>query len=285
LTTVHDLSYLVCPHLQTQSNSRSLRRGIEFSERRSAHYLAVSESTRRDLIKSLKIDPNRIETVPNSVSRRWFCPVINPADIQSVRDRYGLPEGLFLLSVSTIEPRKNLRNLVAAFEEFREKHPTIEAHLILAGAVGWEDIRELKKRITRCPTVRYIGYVEEEDLPTLYSAAAALCYVSTYEGFGLPILEAMACATPSIYGNNSSMPEIAGESGLPADVQDTSDIARCMARILLDEDLRFHLSLKAVRLTLRVGWASAAEHTLRCYRNAIENSPILPEREGRTSLE
>jgi glycosyltransferase involved in cell wall biosynthesis len=292
LTTVHDVSHLVCPELQTRSNSESLQNGLAFSEENRAHYLAVSDSTHNDLTKYMGIDSNRIETVLNAVSREWCLPVIHPVELSNLRERYNLPESPFLLSLGTIEPRKNIGTLIAAFENLLSQYPDLETHLVLAGAAGWECMREIKQKIDACPQVSYIGFVRDEDLPGLYSSARAVCYVSKYEGFGLPILEALACGTPAIFGDNSSMPEVAGDSGLAADCDDISSITSCMARILLDQDLHRSLSEKAIRRAMALDWRSAAEKTLRCYDWSLESSigsdieqQVVPRDDGQPGLE
>ena len=296
LTTVHDVSHLICPELQTRSNSESLQNGLAFSEKHNAHYLAVSDSTRNDLSEYTGIDSNRIETVLNAVSREWCLPVMHPLVLSDLRERYELPDVPFLLSLGTIEPRKNIGMLIAAFENLLTQNPDLEAHLVLAGAAGWESMREIKQKIDACPQVSYIGFVRDEDLPGLYSSARAVCYVSKYEGFGLPILEAMACGTPAIIGDNSSMPEVAGDSGLAADCDDISSITSCMERILRDQELHRSLSEKAIRRAMALDWKKAAEKTLRCYNWSLESSsrndteqPVLchdddqPEMESRNA--
>ena len=269
LTTVHDLSHLVCPDLQTTANVETLQQGLEFSESRNASYLAVSHATKADLVDRLAIAAKRIRVAHNAVSTRRFFPEADGPRTERIRQKYAIDDAPFLLCLGTIEPRKNLINTVKAFIQLLDDHPDPSIRLILAGGTGWQHVGELQQLIDAEPRVQAIGYVDDEDLPLLYSAAEALCYVSRYEGYGLPILEAMACGTAVIYGNNSAMPELAEGCGLPADADDPRTIRDAMRRLLSDPEQQRNRQIASVMRAKRFTWEQSARQTLAAYRDLI----------------
>ncbi|HUG18818.1 MAG TPA: glycosyltransferase family 1 protein, partial [Planctomycetaceae bacterium] len=271
LTTVHDLSNLICPELQNPSNVRTLADGLQFAGKRDSNYLSVSLATKQQMIELLGIPGERIRVVHNAVTHEKFCPVYDPDRLRAVHERYQLPDDPFFLCLGTIEPRKNLANTIRAFRMMREEHPDLPVHLVLAGGTGWQKLDELRRIIDSDSRIRYIGYVDDPDLAALYSAARALCYASLYEGFGLPLLEAMACGTPVIYGDNSSMPEFAAECGLPVVSEDPHSIKQAFHRLSTDRALHNQLASNAYARGQSLTWQKTARHTLSLYRNLIEN--------------
>lgn len=269
LATVHDLSHLACPELQFEANNDSLAEGLEYCERRGARYLAVSAATRDQMSANLGIDPARISVVHNGICHRRFHPVVDPHQQAQARNRYGISDVPFLLSLGTVEPRKNLIAVVRAFCQLKYTHPDLPVQLVLAGAQGWGDHEELHKLVAGSPHIRAIGYVEDDDLPALYSASLGFAYLSLYEGFGLPLLEAMACGVPVIHSNCTSLPEVAGAAGLSVNPTDVSAIAQQMCRLASDAALRRHLSERALSRSQTFHWDRAACQTLACYTQSI----------------
>ena len=269
LMTVHDLSHQICPDLQSSHNVESLAAGLNWAIEQDASFVSVSHATKQQMVERLGVAEKRIEVVHNSVKSETFQPVVDSEQLMALRKRYNIPNGKFLLCLGTIEPRKNLRNIIKAFGLLQKNHPDPDLHLVVAGGRGWENHDELQQSIRECPQIQFIGYVEDHDLPALYSAATALCYVSLYEGFGLPLLESMACGTPVIYGDNSSMPEIAEGAGLPADATCPENIKQAMQRIVSDASLREELASQAVLKARSMTWDQAARRTLRCYGQAM----------------
>lgn len=268
LTTVHDLSHLLCPEFQTDSNNHSLRDGCSWSEKQATHYVAVSNSTRNQLINQLGIGPGRIDVVHNAISES-FQPVVDRGLLQEAARKYRLPDGPFLLCLGTIEPRKNLLNTIRGFNLLVEARPDLDIHLIVAGGHGWQDQDELEGLIRKSARVRQIGYVGDQYLPALYTLATALCYVSHYEGFGLPLIEAMACGTAVIYGDNSSMPEIVGDAGWPADSHDPKSIQDAMWQAVFNDHSRRELEVRATLRAHRFTWDHSARKMLDCYQHVI----------------
>jgi glycosyltransferase involved in cell wall biosynthesis len=267
VTTVHDLSYRYFPDYHEERNVELCEKGMRFALKRNRHLIAVSRATERDVAAHYKVKPWRMHVTHEATDRNIFQPPQREKYIRLVRQRYGIPPGIpYVLCLSTIEPRKNLDNVVAAFSSLVASHPQEDLHLVIAGRFGWktEHLSDLK-----LPRVVFTGFVEDEHLSVIYSQALALCYVSFYEGFGLPPLEAMSCRTPVIYGNNSSMPEVVGEGGLPADPSDVDDIRNKIETIFRDKALRDRLALAAWLRSYRFSWRRMAAETLNVYEKAI----------------
>jgi glycosyltransferase involved in cell wall biosynthesis len=268
IVTVHDLCHLVCPEFQNASNVRTLDRGLRAAEQTRAGYLAVSHSTAAQMVQLLGTDTERIRVVQEGCGTGRFQPGVRPEVWERVQRRYNLPDGPYFLSVGTVEPRKNLLAVVRAFHLLLERHPDLDTHLLIAGAPGWGDADELRKLVST-PRIHMLGYVDDDDLPVLYGRATAFCYASHYEGFGLPLLEAMNCGTPTIYGDNSSMPEIARGAGLPAASRDVQAIARGLEMLSFDAPLRKRLSETAVLRAREFTWEKTAAATLDSYEEFI----------------
>lgn len=225
MVVVHDISHILYPEFHDAANVRMASLGMEWMHRQQVEAIAVSSSTKRDLDRHFGVRATRIWA---GVDRSVFFPVYNKHLLQLVRRRYGLPSGKFLLSVSTLEPRKNLQGLIDAYasmdEGFRQNHP-----LVLAGKKGWKWNALVPSHCKG--QIHFTGYVAEEHLPALYSLAQGFCYISWYEGFGLPVLEAMACACPVLLSNRASLPELGGEVALYCEPDSTEDIASGLRKL------------------------------------------------------
>lgn len=269
VTTIHDLTYRLYPEYHEGRNVELCEKGIRFALRHRGQLIAVSKATKDDVIRMHRVKSKRIMVTHEATDRKLLVVPTRESFIRLVRQKYGIPPGVpYLLCLSTIEPRKNLDNVVAAFNKLVAQNPAEHLHLVVAGRFGWktEHLSDLK-----LPRVVFTGFIEDRHLAVVYSQALALCYVSFYEGFGLPPLEAMTCRTPVIYGNNSSMPEIIGDGGLPAEASDVDDIAEKMERIFRDRDLRENLALNAWRRSFNFSWKRMAAETLAVYEKAIKS--------------
>lgn len=274
LTTVHDLSHVACPHLQTPENNRSLAQGIALAQAAGSRFVAVSNATAGELIDRLSVANSLVDVVHQGADHRRFRAGHSPTDRGRVRRHYNLSGGRFLLSLGTIEPRKNLINVVRGFLHYIQRQPESEVRLVIGGYRGWGDHSELDDLIAGSPHVQAIGYLREEDLPTLYGMCEAFCYISHYEGFGLPLLEAMCCGAPVIFGDNSSMPEVVGPGGIGVSSHEPAAIAAAMQAVLHDSSRRSELSARALAQAAQFDWQRTAAETLAVYDRCLNVSVL-----------
>lgn len=257
LLTVHDLTFLVRPECAEAGLRRYLTRAVPRALRRADLVLVDSQATADDLARLLGVAGPRVRLVYPGVDPR-FRPLA-AAEVEPVRAALGLPEQ-FLLFVGTLEPRKNLVRLIEAFARLSE--PGLS--LLIAGRKGWlyEEVFAAAERLDPGGRVHFLDFVDDRYLPALYNLARAFVYPSLYEGFGLPVLEALACGTPVVTADVSSLPEVAGEAAVLVDPQDVGAIAEGI-RLALDR----HQRLRAAGPTQarRFGWPAAARQLLACY--------------------
>lgn len=259
VTTFHDLSFERFP--QYFSWRSRLWHKVLYPEREvksSDRLIAVSDFTKRELEDVYLVDFKKITVVHEAVVGD-LAPVMDEVELQRVRTKYGLPSSFFL-TFSTLEPRKNLENALRAFSIFQRKHPLETYRLVMAGR---QDSKMFGKVfLNEHPDVFVCGFVEDEDKAALYTLARALVFVSKYEGFGLPVLEAMACGTPVIVSQLASMPEVVGEAALLVDPYDVEQIADAMERLTLDE-LHGELRERGFERVKDFSWKKAARATLK----------------------
>jgi glycosyltransferase involved in cell wall biosynthesis len=232
--------------------------------------IAISESTRQDVIARLGVPPERVQTVYCGVDP---CFVPMPADeVAAFRQRKGLPER-FVLFLGTIEPRKNVRRLINAFAQLLTSSPreTSDLYLVVAGGKGWlsEPVFARVEELGLKDRVHFPGYVPEAEKALWYSAATCFCYPSLYEGFGLPPLEAMACGLPVITSNASSLPEVVGDAGLTVPPEDPAALSDALHQMVVNPTLRAELAQAGRWRATRFSWAKAARQTVGVYRRAL----------------
>ncbi|MCB0192887.1 MAG: glycosyltransferase family 4 protein [Anaerolineae bacterium] len=263
LLTVHDLSFIRHPQGAVDKLRRWLEKVVPRSLERADHVLADSESTKRDLIEIFEMDAADITVVGAGVEPR-FQPITEHTDLKQVADKYRLPTR-FILSVGTLEPRKNFTGLINAFSQspVRETH-----HLVIAGGKGWlyDDIFRAAAASPVADRIHLIGFVADQDLPTLYSLADVFAYPSHYEGFGIPVIEAMACGTPVVCADNSCLPEVAGNSALQITATNTDALAEAMHRLTTDVLLREHIITEGFQQADKFNWPAAAQRLLTVYQ-------------------
>jgi glycosyltransferase involved in cell wall biosynthesis len=231
-----------------------------------------SECTMRDAVRLCGVRPERLRVVFPGV-RSLFQPVRDPGRLAEVRARYALA-GRFILSVGTIEPRKNLPTLFEAL-----KHLSLgEVKLVVVGLRGWysHKIFARLKGLGVDERVMFTGFVPDEDLPALYSLAEAFAYPSLYEGFGLPALEAMACGTPVVCSDSSSLPEVVGDSAIMVAPRDVGGWKEALERLLTSAELKGVLRERGLRRASRFTWEAAALMTREVYREVYANRPRSP---------
>ena len=256
LLTVHDLSFLHHPDAFVPSLREYLERVVPRSVARTDRVLADSESTRDDLIAHFGTPPEKVHVLYCGVDAR-FHPEKEPGEQERLRDRYSI-ESPYVLSVGTLQPRKNYVRLIKALANL----PPVNLQLVIAGGRGWlyEDVLAEAEKHGDC--VRVLGFVDDADLPALLRNAALFAFPSLYEGFGLPVLEAMACGVPVVCSNASSLPEVAGDAALTIDPLDTDGLAEAMSRVLADADLRQEMIDRGLAQAARFTWEKAARQLL-----------------------
>jgi glycosyltransferase involved in cell wall biosynthesis len=265
--TIHDLAFLRFPHLQTPESARyygQVRRAVQSAEQ----IIAVSESTRRDLLELVQAPEERI-TVVHSAAGPEYRP-LDEDELEHARARLGLPSR-FILFVGTIEPRKNLPVLLQAYAAMDAERA---APLVVVGNRGWlfDEVFRTRDELGLGSRVLFVGGVPAEQLVYYYSCASCLVLPSLYEGFGLPVIEAMACGTPVVVSNVSSLPEVAGDAAIAVSPDDVQGFADAMTRLLADDDLRRKLSELGLQRAREFSWERAAVGTLAVYRKAAEES-------------
>ena len=270
LVTVHDCTHRLFPEFHTWENVDTSEQGFQFAVKKNASFIAVSESARADLMKLYDIAPSRVTRIYEASDPATFYPVSNQRLINRVRRKYRIPVGApYLLTLSTLEPRKNLSNTLNAFGRLLRDLPDSGIHLVIAGRLGWKYDQFLSDLENQREKVRFTDFVPEEDLAALYSGALAFSFASYYEGFGLPALEAMACGVPVVYGNRSSLPEVVGDAGLAAEPDDVDEISRCFAPLIQDPELRSELSRNAVKRAAGFSWDTTVRKTVEIYRSLL----------------
>jgi glycosyltransferase involved in cell wall biosynthesis len=266
VTTVHDLTHKIFPQFHLSDNIQLAEEGMDFICNYDSKVIAVSNATAADINRYYP-GIQQHEVIYEAASYTRFRKHFNAHLASLVLDKYKIPQKPFLLCLSTIEPRKNLTKTVRAFLKAGLK----DVNLVVAGKTGWK-ANEAEEIIgTREGNIIRTGFVDEMDLPVLYAKALALCYVSNYEGFGLPALEAMRCGTPIIYGNNSAMPGIIANGGLPADAGNIYDITKQMTLVVSDQKLRNQLASKAFHRSLQFSWRKTARKTLDLYHKTLDS--------------
>ncbi len=268
--TMHDLAFLLYPRFLTRDSARYYGQ-VDLAARQADHIIAVSESTKRDTVRLLGVPESKI-TVIHEAAHPLFTPITNEEALVRIRARYNLPPE-FVLFVSTIEPRKNLPTLLRAFRRLRDNYKS-EAVLVIAGNRGWlaEQVDQVLEELNLNDAVRFLGGVANEELVYLYNAARLFVLPSFYEGFGLPPLEAMACGTPVVVSQVSSLPEVVGDAGMLVAPEDVEGLTVAMWRVLTDDDLHREMRAKGVKRAATFSWERAARETLAVYEKVSQGN-------------
>ncbi len=264
--TVHDLSFMRVPQCADPGLRSYLLQAVPRSVRRADVVLADSACTRSDVVELLDVDPARVMVLYPGVEQR-FQRVQDVATLETVRTRYGLPER-FVLGLGTLQPRKNYERLIEAYARVR---PDVgaEVALVIAGGKGWmyDGIFARTSELGLQDAVHFPGYVADSDLPELYTLADLFVFPSLYEGFGIPPLEAMACGTPVVTTNVSSLPEAVGDAAVTVDPLDVDALAEAMRRVLVDNSWREPMVQRGLEWVRQFTWQRAASTLLTLYQN------------------
>jgi glycosyltransferase involved in cell wall biosynthesis len=271
--TVYDLTPILFPQFFATGEDQIIR-GVLGSLEPEDWVLCISESCRADLCEHLRIDPARVFVTPLAADAKQFYLCDDAEAIRRTREKYGIPEGPYLLSLCTLQPRKNIEHLIRCFGDVIRQERLKELHLVLVGIRGWKEesiFEEIGALGALRDRVLVTGYVDDEDLAPLYTGALAFVYPSFYEGFGLPALEAMQCGVPVITSNTSSLPEVVGEAGIMLDPRDADGLCQSIVALYGDASLRSVMSLNSLEQAQKFSWERCTAQTLQAYRTAVQD--------------
>ena len=275
VVTIHDLSFYLYPDLLRPFNRTYLQ---NFTRRTVAHaegIIAVSESTRNDIVRILGVPEEKVTVIPNGVGQEMH-PINDREQIAALRRRYDLPERMILF-LGTLEPRKNIPTLLEAFGLLCRNHDA-DHRLVVAGGKGWYygEIYATAERLGLRNKVIFPGYIPQSQLALWYNAADLFVYPSLYEGFGLPPLEALACGTPAIVSDVSSLPEVVGEAGLVVNPLDAQALAEAMYSVLGNPARHRALREAGLLRAKAFSWRTTASKTAKLYHRIV-GEEIVPD--------
>ena len=271
IVTMHDLIYKAFPQGHTEATIATTNQQFQGIVERADKIICCSEYTKKDLLKYFPMDQNKIAMIHQGVDKNVFYPVSSderPAARAAIRAK-GVT-GPFILFVGTIEPRKNLKNLLKAFALIKKE---FQGSLAVVGMKGWmsDDIGALVEELNLKNNVHLLGYLTDEELRYFYNEAEVFVFPSFYEGFGFPIVEAFSCGAPVVTSNASSCPEVAAEAALLIDPTNVQDMVDKILRVMRDRTLRNSLKEKGLKRATDFSFEKTARETLAVYRNVYEN--------------
>ena len=269
---VHDMAYKVCPETVRLKTKRWLQLTLKRSCRRADAIVTVSDSSKRDIIQYLGIEPEKISVMPNGVDLRYFHNNYERGAIENLKKKYRIEDEYFLY-LGTLEPRKNIPFLLRAYKRLTEDKLNVKIpQMVLAGGKGWlyDSIFSTVKELCLEDYVLFTGYLEEDEVPLVMCGAKAFVFPSKYEGFGMPPLEAMACGTPVITSDTSSLPEVVGDAGLLVNPESVEDIYLAMKEIMMNDELSETLSRKGLERARLYTWESSAKILYGLYGRLLE---------------
>ena len=267
MTTIHDLSYLIVPEFAHPDLRRYLARSVPRTLARATQVVTVSDTTRRDVIERYRIAPERVTTIYNGVDGWFRAP--DTAAVDRTLQQFGLRRPYFIM-VGTVEPRKNHLTALRAFARIYEKRKDIS--LVIVGNPGWlsEPIVSEIENAARSMAIRYLRFVDDTWIPALYAGSVGLLAPSWYEGFGLPVLEAMACGAPVVASDRGALPEVAGDAALIVSPDGIDELENGMLRLLDDRSLRDDLSRRGQARASEFTWERAAAAHLKLYHEVAD---------------
>lgn len=263
IVSVHDVSFRRYPEFFSGMHRLLFSTLLPWTLRRANGVITLSESAKQEILWFYPFLENKVYVTPLAPSR-LFCPVTDQDALRAACARYGIHSD-FVLAVGNLQPRKNLSRLIEAFAAVL---PQVESlQLVIVGQEQWQSsaLYDMVHRLDLAERVLFTGYVPDQDLVLLYNAAEVFVYPSVYEGFGLPILEAMACGTPVVTSNTSSMPEVAGDAAILVDPYSVEQIAKGILSVLTDFELRQDLIERSLKRAVQFSWGKTAQQTLEIY--------------------
>jgi len=283
VVSLHDVSYLEHPQYFTRFRSTQLRLTVKRSVHAAARILTPSEFSRKAILRHYDVDEQKVVVVPSAVSSS-FRPVERESAAAIIEEKFGI-SGPFVLTVGDLQPRKNHLGLLRAFEETLRQHPHLPHRLVFVGKETWYS-KELHRAVLRSSVagrVHFTNFVEDPDLLHFYGACDLFVFPSFYEGFGLPILEAMACGRAVACSSATAMPEVANAAGILFDPYSVPEMARAIADVLLDDEMRVRLERLGTHRAASFTWEKAAQRTLDVYYEVAGVSKVVPALKVRAS--
>jgi len=270
--SIYDLIPILYPQYMKFIKSNWLRNVVK-SIQPDDWVISISHATKNDLCNYADIDPKKIfVTHPAASDMFYYCS--DEKQIANARKQYRIPDGPYVLSLSTLEPRKNIDHTIRCFARMVQEQHIGDLNLVLVGTMGW-DFNKIFEEISNYSPMRdhiiLTGYVADRDLAAIYSGASMFVYPSFYEGFGLPPLEAMQCGVPVITSNTSSLPEVVGDAGIRVDPSDSDALCQSMYKLYMTPSLRAEMSLKSLERAKLFSWDKCAQDTISAYETALRN--------------
>lgn len=267
VAVIYDLSFELHPQFVAKGNREHLSKLVKATVARTDHIVVISGNTKKEVTQYYAVPPKKITVVNPAVDHKHFYPR-KEQEIAQTKREYGITKN-YILFTSTIEPRKNVQGLLKAYRKLDESLRNMYS-LVLAGKKGWlsESIDVmLQEMIGQGYNIITTGYVDEEDLPGLYSGSSVFVYPSFYEGFGMPPLEAMACGVPVIVANNSSLPEVVGEAGILVDAKNDQEISNAITKVLTDVSIAKNMQEKSLRRAQQFNWDKSGKKLADIFRH------------------
>lgn len=264
ITTIHDLTYILHPETMDKKNRERLKKDMVNTVKRADYILTISENSKSDIIKYLNIPDYKITVIYPGVDD-IYKQVLDEKHIEKIKRKYNII-GRYLLYLGTLEPRKNIETIIKSYNDFI-KSSDEDIKLVLAGKKGWlyDSIFNLVSEYGLENDVIFTDYVDDSDKPALYQGAEIFLFPSLYEGFGIPVAEAMASRTPVITSNSSSLPEVAGDSAIMTEPLDYIKISESIKKILTDSNIRQNMIENGIRQVERFNWDDSAEKLRKIY--------------------
>lgn len=268
VVTIHDMAPFLFPESFTAMQRAHLKFHFRHAAKNANKVITVSEQSKTDIVNILGIDDTKVVSIPNGVSDE-FCKINDPERLEALRAKYQLAKNV-ILCVGTLQPRKNIDVAIRAFSQLKKQKDTPH-QLVIVGRTGWlwKDIVRLVAELNMEKDVVFIGAAEDNELPLFYNIAEVFLNPSSYEGFGLTCLEAMACGTPVIAANVSAFPEVVGDAGILVTPKSVEELAHAMSDVLYNNSLKGELIKKGLERVKRFSWAQTAEKTIDVYKQII----------------
>jgi glycosyltransferase involved in cell wall biosynthesis len=280
VVSVHDVSFLEHPEYFTRARAWQLQSTVKRTVRRAARIVTGSEFSRRSILKVYgDLAEDQVVVVPNAAAPE-FRPISRESAAATVADRFGIARP-FLLSVGDLQPRKNQIGLIRAFARLVHAHPQLKQNLVLAGKETWfaGRVHEAARESGVGDRIQFVGFVSDDDLLQLYNACDVFVFPSFYEGFGLPVLEAMACGRAVTCSEVSALPEVVDGAAILFDPYSLDQIARALADLLLDAELRSRMERRGLQRAAHFSWQKTARQTLDVYEQVVAaDAAGAPER-------